>query len=109
YSPIRCFLLFQVYLPLQSTLFHYTTLFRSCANFLAPFFGRGEIMEGIEYLRNKLEHYRHGALKRQKIYDMKDESMLRVCSVLARSEEHTSELQSRENLVCRLLLEQKNI
>lgn len=32
-------------------------------------------MEGIEYLRNKLEHYRHGALKRQKIYDMKDESI----------------------------------
>src|SRR5690606_41757924 len=29
------------------------------------------------------------------------------CSVLARSEEHTSELQSRENLVCRLLLEKK--
>ncbi|REJ29276.1 hypothetical protein [Caldibacillus debilis] len=30
-------------------------------------------MEGIEYLRNKLEHYRHGALKRQEKYDMKDE------------------------------------
>src|SRR5690606_39446662 len=30
------------------------------------------------------------------------------CSALARSEEHTSELQSRENLVCRLLLEKKN-
>src|SRR5690606_40422639 len=29
-------------------------------------------------------------------------------AVLARSEEHTSELQSRENLVCRLLLEKKN-
>src|SRR5690606_25325771 len=28
---------------------------------------------------------------------------------LARSEEHTSELQSRENLVCRLLLEKKNV
>src|SRR5690606_40710900 len=33
-----------------------------------------------------------------------------VCeSVPTRSEEHTSELQSRENLVCRLLLEKKNI
>src|SRR5207302_8511098 len=31
-----------------------------------------------------------------------------VAAVLARSEEHTSELQSRENLVCRLLLEKKN-
>ena len=30
-------------------------------------------MEGIEYLRNKLEIYRQGALKRQRIYDMKDD------------------------------------
>src|SRR5690606_40615016 len=32
-----------------------------------------------------------------------------LCLVSFRSEEHTSELQSRENLVCRLLLEKKNI
>src|SRR5690606_39651634 len=32
-----------------------------------------------------------------------------MTSILSRSEEHTSELQSRENLVCRLLLEKKNI
>src|SRR5690606_42019261 len=31
-----------------------------------------------------------------------------ACVILTRSEEHTSELQSRENLVCRLLLEKKN-
>src|SRR5690606_41684846 len=31
-----------------------------------------------------------------------------LTALLARSEEHTSELQSRENLVCRLLLEKKN-
>src|SRR5690606_41617682 len=34
--------------------------------------------------------------------------VVRLYSVLDRSEEHTSELQSRENLVCRLLLEKKN-
>ena len=34
--------------------------------------------------------------------------MLREDGELLRSEEHTSELQSRENLVCRLLLEKKN-
>src|SRR5690606_39841154 len=33
----------------------------------------------------------------------------RINLVLARSEEHTSELQSRENLVCRLLLEKKKM
>src|SRR5690606_41282586 len=36
-------------------------------------------------------------------------AILRLPIVEARSEEHTSELQSRENLVCRLLLEKKNI
>src|SRR5690606_40548514 len=35
-------------------------------------------------------------------------SILRVHDIRVRSEEHTSELQSRENLVCRLLLEKKN-
>src|SRR5690606_39529647 len=35
-------------------------------------------------------------------------SRRRICRA-ARSEEHTSELQSRENLVCRLLLEKKNV
>src|SRR5690606_39874385 len=34
---------------------------------------------------------------------------LPVAAIAARSEEHTSELQSRENLVCRLLLEKKKI
>src|SRR5690606_41799984 len=33
--------------------------------------------------------------------------LIRALSTVARSEEHTSELQSRENLVCRLLLEKK--
>src|SRR5690606_39598048 len=33
--------------------------------------------------------------------------LLRLCAIKKRSEEHTSELQSRENLVCRLLLEKK--
>src|SRR5436309_6327097 len=36
-------------------------------------------------------------------------SLPAINSLLTRSEEHTSELQSRENLVCRLLLEKKNI
>src|SRR2546430_12162887 len=35
--------------------------------------------------------------------------ILRLCGVLLRSEEHTSELQSQSNLVCRLLLEKKKV
>src|SRR5690606_40259478 len=41
-------------------------------------------------------------------YDSSGDPMSLFSSVSARSEEHTSELQSRENLVCRLLLEKKN-
>src|SRR5690606_41403329 len=37
-----------------------------------------------------------------------DRLRINLTSSIARSEEHTSELQSRENLVCRLLLEKKN-
>src|SRR5690606_41854679 len=35
-------------------------------------------------------------------------NIIRISKLIHRSEEHTSELQSRENLVCRLLLEKKN-
>src|SRR2546422_1686162 len=83
--------------PPRSTLFPYTTLFRSSA----------ENVDGCVDLLNELldraavahERYEHG-----------------VCACLPermapahcfRSEEHTSELQSRLHLVCRLLLEKK--
>src|SRR5436309_9023310 len=65
--------------PPRSTLFPYTTLFRSRI-------GISEIC-GI-------------ARRRAWLY---------AGHAVLRSEEHTSELQSRENLVCRLLLEKKNI
>src|SRR5690606_40808127 len=42
-----------------------------------------------------------------KLYSFCSENRFKVASILSRSEEHTSELQSRENLVCRLLLEKK--
>src|SRR5436309_12252316 len=70
--------------PPRSTLFPYTTLFRS----RLPFIGR---VTGFPAMQNWLP-------KRQ-VFDLSIEH--------TRSEEHTSELQSRENLVCRLLLEKK--
>src|SRR2546430_10165153 len=68
--------------PPRSTLFPYTTLFRS---------GWGKVKEAASLAVQKDERLPegHGAL------------------ALARSEEHTSELQSQSNLVCRLLLEKK--
>src|SRR2546430_12440307 len=71
--------------PPRSTLFPYTTLFRSRINIAA----RADFFSG-ELLRR---HVCRGAV-----------AHLRV---LKRSEEHTSELQSQSNLVCRLLLEKK--
>src|SRR2546422_9828729 len=72
--------------PPRSTLFPYTTLFRS----LSFFFRRH-----LDEVPHLLEH----AAQRR---------MIRVHDdILVRSEEHTSELQSRLHLVCRLLLEKK--
>src|SRR5438874_8578291 len=71
--------------PPRSTLFPYTTLFRS------PF---DELLSGVDVL--SVVH-----LQRRSVHQ-------RVPHVEQhRSEEHTSELQSRRDLVCRLLLEKK--
>src|SRR2546427_2998136 len=75
--------------PPRSTLFPYTTLFRSRAT-----------LRGL------------GLTRRGKAVLLKDSPAVRgmlraVAHLVARSEEHTSELQSQSNLVCRLLLEKK--
>src|SRR3712207_8528885 len=89
--------------PPRSTLFPYTTLFRSLP-FLLLFVVRGSkewgriawtysiatlMLIGTFTVLAKLDHNDHARAR------------------WARSEEHTSELQSRQYLVCRLLLEKK--
>src|SRR2546427_2295940 len=86
--------------PPRSTLFPYTTLFRSDVR------GRAFPDEAHDVLVNVLG-LRH-ALALQGALDLEDavpdaSSLLKIF----RSEEHTSELQSQSNLVCRLLLEKK--
>src|SRR5256886_9015699 len=80
--------------PPRSTLFPYTTLFRSphAAELLQD--GHGLF---------RIAH--QGALGNLHL----EKAWLEVCGLqrLTRSEEHTSELQSQSNLVCRLLLEKK--
>src|SRR2546429_1078553 len=78
--------------PPRSTLFPYTTLFRSVRNGL-NFTERGF---GV---RAALGSYDRGHTA---------VSQLKPGDIDWRSEEHTSELQSRLHLVCRLLLEKKN-
>src|SRR3712207_7792058 len=79
--------------PPRSTLFPYTTLFRSCGR--EP--GHGRVFGH--------EHNREGGDARAQAGAQLDTGEDRHL----RSEEHTSELQSRQYLVCRLLLEKKKI
>src|SRR3989442_10796316 len=77
--------------PPRSTLFPYTTLFRSSPH-LRP--ARRDVASGP----HKTRGYLAGLEKR---------AGSGLVFTLRRSEEHTSELQSRPHLVCRLLLEKK--
>src|SRR3712207_8673212 len=80
--------------PPRSTLFPYTTLFRSPALVLPP----GELVS--------VRHHADEGQHRDDEQDAVEEPVARG-GLLVRSEEHTSELQSRQYLVCRLLLEKK--
>src|SRR5438034_8458427 len=99
-------------LPPRSTLFPYTTLFRSLL------VGDADLAAGIDQHWTDL----HGVFHRRAVGEVLavgDEHAAAVCidysgsgalmlgRQLFRSEEHTSELQSHSDLVCRLLLEKK--
>src|SRR3712207_7500461 len=86
--------------PPRSTLFPYTTLFRSSPGALVP---DDDDVAGLE---RALGDRVHGALL---AVEHPRGALEDVAVEAGRSEEHTSELQSRQYLVCRLLLEKKNI
>src|SRR5438445_9208701 len=77
--------------PPRSTLFPYTTLFRSSAGNLSR--------QPASAMMPRISP--------RSMRSARSESASRVVAGLGRSEEHTSELQSRQYLVCRLLLEKK--
>src|SRR3712207_7198764 len=87
--------------PPRSTLFPYTTLFRSPAGAGVTTSGGGVIPAGV--LVASLVGDQQAALYGQACI----EAGLVKATYGTRSEEHTSELQSRQYLVCRLLLEKK--
>src|SRR2546422_7597943 len=95
--------------PPRSTLFPYTTLFRSLRLRLAMTINaaRRQDPHRIEF---HTDHDSSFHAISQNIHSYR-ELMMNACSMRAfspsRSEEHTSELQSRLHLVCRLLLEKK--
>src|SRR2546429_5859500 len=92
--------------PPRSTLFPYTTLFRSVGE-------RGEAEPAHHRQRDLVQHLARVAGDDSRAEDAVgallhvhlDEALLLA---VGRSEEHTSELQSRLHLACRLLLEKKN-
>src|SRR3712207_8128027 len=89
--------------PPRSTLFPYTTLFRS-----KPLLLEGPAGVGKTELAKTLAAATGRELLRLQCYEGQDETKaLYEWDYGKRSEEHTSELQSRQYLVCRLLLEKK--
>src|SRR2546427_9221305 len=88
--------------PPRSTLFPYTTLFRSRSPSLNPPSRKCSTKPGKSVEAVSGDHSTAGpSLPAIKV------NVPHSCTV--RSEEHTSELQSQSNLVCRLLLEKKKI
>src|SRR5438874_5508490 len=84
--------------PPRSTLFPYTTLFRSVA-----FNPTDPIEQAGQQAPTGMT-----AVASEDLDALEEEGALRTATVeCPRSEEHTSELQSRRDLVCRLLLEKK--
>src|SRR3712207_7530481 len=80
--------------PPRSTLFPYTTLFRSVSVRCPSSKSYSHRAIAIASLADKPSTIMHALMARD--------------TLATRSEEHTSELQSRQYLVCRLLLEKKN-
>src|SRR3712207_8021719 len=86
--------------PPRSTLFPYTTLFRSeaaLARYEAEKADYDKRFAEVEAKRTERQSWLDG---KQGFNELRER--------IKRSEEHTSELQSRQYLVCRLLLEKKN-
>src|SRR5260221_1088865 len=80
--------------PPRSTLFPYTTLFRSVADDL--------VGDGLESVHAAVD------VRRLEADAHLERVFVQHLELVGRSEEHTSELQSHSDLVCRLLLEKKN-
>src|SRR2546427_9515756 len=111
--------------PPRSTLFPYTTLFRSdgavrvhrvvcavdCGPVVNPDIVEAQMQSGIVYgltaaLWGEITIDK-GRVQQSNFHDNRMLRMAEMPRIEVRSEEHTSELQSQSNLVCRLLLEKK--
>src|SRR3712207_8645815 len=98
--------------PPRSTLFPYTTLFRSDVEAPAVRVGRVRWVRRVHVPPADLEDLSRGCHRHDVPIALAELLLIaahgEVDPARRRSEEHTSELQSRQYLVCRLLLEKKN-
>src|SRR5258708_30672951 len=85
--------------PPRSTLFPYTTLFRSPADYASVLDPLGNAVHTV--LAGEI------AARTVAVVGCGPIGLFSIASTVWRSEEHTSELQSPDHLVCRLLLEKK--
>src|SRR2546430_7937141 len=105
--------------PPRSTLFPYTTLFRSnqvlsdsleAVKLAGPFYSLSFMPDGVggvaSAFAGELESvFREAVSRYHGTHSPRIDRKLEIYPWTMRSEEHTSELQSQSNLVCRLLLE----
>src|SRR5699024_11732118 len=94
-----------------SPLFPYTTLFRSKEFLEAARMKPGQILV-VGCSSSEIENFRIGTCSSRLVGERVYQTLSEICRekgiyLAARSEEHTSELQSRFDFVCRLLLEKK--
>src|SRR3712207_7191909 len=92
--------------PPRSTLFPYTTLFRSALVGALVLFEQG-VMGLVETQAIVLQTFKLADADKIVLCMTEKAGLVRGVARGARSEEHTSELQSRQYLVCPLLLEKK--
>src|SRR2546430_13427401 len=90
--------------PPRSTLFPYTTLFRSETEILFPY---GWTLFASKAGQLAGNHFATIFEGNERLNELGELVLRQGAQEITRSEEHTSELQSQSNLVCRLLLEKK--
>src|SRR2546429_1308398 len=93
--------------PPRSTLFPYTTLFRSIVIITEKKIGRSTSTAAAKMRFNFSDSRVSGSEISRRTACARWRKIFSTMMTVARSEEHTSELQSRLHLVCRLLLEKK--
>src|SRR3712207_7424094 len=98
---VFCFFFLMIRRPPRSTLFPYTTLFRS-VEILSK---NKELLAADAWVICDGPVHQSG--RKQVVFGVRGDTNVEVTVYGPRSEEHTSELQSRQYLVCRLLLEKK--